>query len=72
MIPAVIALVTPVAARACPVCFGEPDSHQARGIRAAILVLGGVTGLLVAWIAGVVLSIRRRVGEGKTPPGGEP
>ncbi len=58
-----LCLLLPRAALACPVCFGEPDSNQARGLRAAILVLGGVAGLLVTGMAGVVLAIRRRAGK---------
>ena len=59
---AILCLQLPAMAQACPVCFGEADSQQARGLQAAILVLGGVTGLIVAGIAGVVLTIRRRSG----------
>lgn len=61
---AIICLLLPAIARACPVCFGEADSNQVRGLQAAILVLGGVTGLIVAGIAAVVLTIRRRAGKG--------
>jgi hypothetical protein len=62
-IPAILCLLLPAIAQACPVCFGEADSNQARGLQAAILVLGGITGLIVAGIAGVVLTIRRRAGK---------
>jgi len=56
------AVLLPAVAQACPVCFGEADSKQARGLQVAVLVLGGVLGILVAGIAGVVLTIRRRSG----------
>ncbi|MDZ4805473.1 MAG: hypothetical protein SGI90_11485 [Candidatus Eisenbacteria bacterium] len=59
---AVVWLVWPLNAYACPVCFGEPDSSQTRGLQAAILLLGGVAGLLVTGIAAMVFTIRRRAG----------
>ena len=57
-----VGLVLPLYAHACPVCFGELDSNQARGLRAAIVLLGGVTGILVTGIAAIVFTIHRRAG----------
>lgn len=54
------ALVAVPAAQACPVCFGEAGTGAARGLQAAIVVLGGTTLLAFAAIAAVVVRIRAR------------
>ncbi len=67
----ILLAITPAAAQACSVCYGEPDSPAARGLTWAILslivvvavVLAGVTAFFVHAgrnsLAGPVLSEER-------------
>jgi hypothetical protein len=57
---AISGVMVPGAALACPVCFGEAGTGTARGIQAAIAVLGGTTLLAFGAIAVVVVRIRAR------------
>jgi hypothetical protein len=49
----------PAIAAACPVCFGDADSGAARGLKAAIVLMFGATGLVGAGIGAFVLRLRR-------------
>jgi hypothetical protein len=51
-------LVADVALDACPICFQVEDTGVVSGIRAAVVVLGGVTGGV---LVGVALFARRLV-----------
>jgi len=53
-----LALARP--ALACPVCFGAPDSPQARGMQMGILVLLAITGVVLGSFAAFFLYLRRR------------
>lgn len=53
-------LVGAAHAHACPVCYGETDLNTSEGISLAVLVLGGVTGGVVAGLASFFMNIRRR------------
>lgn len=44
--------LSPEAARACAVCYGEPDSPAARGLTWAIIALGLIVGMV---LSGVIL-----------------
>jgi LPXTG-motif cell wall-anchored protein len=47
-------------ARACPSCFGDPDSPMTGGMNAAILILLGITGSVLAALVLFFLYLRRR------------
>jgi hypothetical protein len=66
-VAAVVALAA-VPARACSVCYGDPESPMARGALWGVVVLGAVTyGLLMLFVGTGVYWWRRsrRMGEGK-------
>lgn len=48
-------------AAACPVCFGEAEAPIFDGARWSVVFLGGLTYLLMAGAAAVVIALRRRV-----------
>ena len=52
------ALLADVAVAACPICFQVEDTGTANGVRAAVIVLGGVT---VIVLGGAGLFVRRLV-----------
>jgi hypothetical protein len=52
----------PVTVVACPVCFGIEDGPAADGVRAAVAVLMGVTGLVLSGAAAFVVRFARRTG----------
>jgi hypothetical protein len=45
----------PSAARACAVCFGDPESGMAQGVVAGVFVLIGVVGFVLVGLAGTGL-----------------
>jgi hypothetical protein len=53
-------LMSPLPALACAVCFGEPDAPMTRGLNSAILVLGGIVGVVLAGVAGFFVHVQRR------------
>ena len=42
-------------ARACSVCFGDPDSEMARGLAAGVIMLAAVIGVVLLGVVGVGL-----------------
>ena len=55
-------LAAPRIALACPVCFGNANSAQSKGMQAGILALLGVTVVMLASIAGFFfIYLRRRM-----------
>lgn len=50
---AIVFLASAHAVQACSVCFGDPNSDQARGAVKGILFLGAVITSLLASIAGI-------------------
>jgi hypothetical protein len=44
----VLVALSPVAARACAVCYGEPDSPAARGLTWAIIALAAIVMVVLA------------------------
>ena len=53
-------LVSPMSVLACPVCFQIDDGHTAAGVRAAVWVLMGVTGVVLGGFAVFVRRLVRR------------
>ena len=47
-------------AAACPSCFGDPDSSMTSGMNAAILILLGITGMVLAAVSVFFLYLRKR------------
>lgn len=45
---------------ACPVCYGASDSPMAEGVNAAIFVLLGITGTVLAAFATFFIYLRKR------------
>jgi len=56
-------LISTLPTLACAVCFGEPDAPMTRGLNWAILVLGGVVGVVLAGVAGFFLHVQRRTAQ---------
>ena len=55
-------LTLPDSALACPVCFGNADSMQTKGMQAGIIALLAVTVAMLASIAGFFfIYLRRRI-----------
>ena len=46
--------------QACPSCFGDPESSMTLGMNAAILILLGITGTVLAMLSLFFLYLRRR------------
>jgi hypothetical protein len=55
-----IVLAAPRAALACPVCFGENDSPQAKAMNAGIVLMLGVVIVMMALFASFFVSLVRR------------
>lgn len=56
-----IALLTPAAALACPVCFGgDPDSAMIQSARWAVLALLGVTAGVLSGFVGFIFHLIKR------------
>ena len=53
-------LLVPAAARACSVCYGDPDSPATRGMQMAIFFLLGLTGLVLAGFAAMFFYFSNR------------
>jgi hypothetical protein len=58
---ALLVLVHPATALACPVCFQMTDSAEAQGVRAAVFVLVGVTIGVLAGVGTFILRAWRRM-----------
>jgi hypothetical protein len=56
----ILLLVSQTPLLACPVCFQIDDGHTAAGVRAAVWVLLGVTGLVLGGFAVFVRRLVRR------------
>ena len=54
-------LLLHASAHACPNCYGDPESPVTDGMNMAIIGLLGVTGGVLASIAGFFLFLRRRI-----------
>ena len=60
-LPAVLLLTLhPSAARACAVCYGEPDSPAARGLTWAIIGLGAIVAMVLAGVVGFFVQANRK------------
>ena len=46
---------------ACPVCYGEQEGGTTAGINAAVLLLLGFTGTVLAFFGALFIRIRRRI-----------
>lgn len=55
-----IGVMIPEVARACAVCYGNPESDMAKGAAAGVLVLMGIVVSVLAGIIGVTLFWMRR------------
>ena len=56
----VVALGSARPARACSVCFGDPNSALSEGAQAGMLVLLGVVGVVLVGLASLILFWMRR------------
>jgi hypothetical protein len=57
------ALLAAAPALACAVCYGEPDAPMTYGLNWAILVLGGVVGVVLVGVAGFFVYVQRRTAQ---------
>ena len=55
-----IGVMIPEVARACAVCYGNPESDMAKGAAAGVLVLMGIVVSVLVGIVGVTLFWMRR------------
>lgn len=60
LLAAVLAAVSPAAARACAVCFGAAGSNLTEGMNAGILALLGFVGLVQVGFVAMFLRFRHR------------
>jgi len=58
-----LALLAPVMARACPVCFGSPNDPMVKGTANGVFVLLGVIGFVQVGFAALFWSFWRRARE---------
>ena len=47
-------------AAACAVCFGDPASPSTKAVKAGVLILLGITGMVLAGIGAVIITWSRR------------
>ncbi len=57
---AALGVMLPEIARACAVCYGDPESDMAKGAAAGVLVLMGIVVSVLAGIVGVTIFWVRR------------
>lgn len=57
---AALALASPMAAEACAVCYGEPDSPTSRGLTWAITGLGAIVVCVLAGAVAFFVQANRR------------
>ena len=55
-----ILLVSCTMSRACPNCYGDPESAMTDGMNMAIISLLGITGSVLAGLVGFFIFLRRR------------
>lgn len=60
LLAAVLWIASGAAALACPICFQVEEGPVTDGIRAAVLVLVGVTGTVLAGFAAFIVRFVRR------------
>ena len=56
----VVAILLPVAANACPVCFGDPNSPMTKGTSNGVLFLLGIVGFVQLGFVALFFSFWRR------------
>ena len=56
----IIALLVPIVANACPVCFGDPNSPMTKGTSNGVLFLLGIVGFVQAGFVALFYSFWRR------------
>lgn len=52
--------VAPATVTACPSCYGSASGPVIDGMNAAVLVMLGVTGAVLSWIAAFAVRVARR------------
>lgn len=63
VLAAVVAVLThPAGARACAVCYGEPDSPASRGLTLAIFALAAVVMGVLAGVVAFFIQASRKAG----------
>lgn len=55
-----VVLIAPAIVRACPNCYGDPDSTMTQGLNVAILILLGVTGTVLGGIVAFIFHLQQR------------
>jgi hypothetical protein len=60
LILALLLILAPAAARACPVCFGSSDSLMAKGTDNAMLFMLGIVGFVQLGFVGLFVTFWRR------------
>ena len=56
----VVAILAPVAANACPVCFGDPNSPMSKGTSNGVMFLLGIVGFVQLGFVALFFSFWRR------------
>ena len=57
---ALVAFIVPIAANACPVCFGDPNSPMAKGTSNGVMFLLGIVGFVQLGFVALFFSFWRR------------
>jgi len=60
LVTALVAGLAPPAALACAVCTGSPEAAETQGVRAGVLLLLGVVGLVQIGFTSLFVAIWRR------------
>lgn len=57
---ALVLLATPRVALACPVCFGQNDTPMGNAIKAGVILMLVLVGLVLAGFAAFIVQLNRR------------
>lgn len=55
-----VILVVPRAALACPVCFGQNDTTMGNAVRAGVIMMLALVGLVLSGFAAFIVQLNRR------------
>lgn len=63
LLVALMVLAAPSAALACPVCFGQNDSPMGNAVKAGVILMLVLVGVVLAGFAAFIVQLNRRARE---------
>jgi hypothetical protein len=60
LVLAIVILAAPRAAMACPACFGQNDTPMGNAIKAGVILMLVLVGLVLAGFAAFIVNLNRR------------